>query len=94
MDRIKDIVHQVIDKIAEKKTAEHKSIDHIWQNFLGHKELQHTRLVGINEGRLLVVVDSPAWLFQMNIKKQRILARLKEEIPEIQHIHFKIGKIK
>lgn len=94
MDRIKDIVGQVIEKIAEKKAAGHKRIDQVWQNILEKKDLQHTCLVGIKEGKLLVAVDSPAWLFQMNIKKQRILERLKEEMPEIQRIHFKIGKVK
>ena len=91
MDNIKDIVHQVIGKIAERTPQPQEKIDRIWQNILEKQELKHTQLSGIKDGQLFVNVDSPAWLFQMNIRKAKIIERLKTEMPDIKSIRFKIG---
>ena len=94
MEPIKDIITQVIAKISSGKPEIHNKIQRIWQNILDKKTMQHTAIVGLHKGQLIVHVDSPAWLFQMNIKKRKTLERLKEEIPELSHIRFKIGKVK
>ncbi|MBU0468649.1 MAG: DUF721 domain-containing protein [Candidatus Omnitrophica bacterium] len=94
MDNIKDVVNQVIEKISIKQPFDQGKIDRIWRNVLNEQELQHTSLEGVNDGMLSVKVDSPAWLYQMKIKKNRILERLKEELPDIKSVVFRIGKIK
>ena len=69
-------------------------IQRLWQNILDKKVAQHTKIVGLQKGKLVVCVDSPAWLFQMNLQRRKVLEKLQEEIPELSHIHFKIGKVK
>jgi len=93
MDNIKDVVHRVIEQIASKTTQSPEKIERIWLNILDKEEREHTRLVGIKEGRLSVDVDSPAWLYQMNTKKKKFVERLSQEVPDIKAIYFKIGKI-
>jgi len=94
MDNIKEIIHQVISQIADKKPDEVNKIDRVWQNILDKEDLKHTKLVGERQGKLSVVVDSPAWLYQMNLNKSKILKRIKDEIPNIKYISFRIGKVK
>lgn len=94
MDDIKNIINKVIGDIAEKKPNKHDKVDRIWQNLLNEQELKHTKLSGIKEETLCVHVDSPAWLYQMRIRQTKILKQLKEEVSDIKHIRFKIGKIK
>jgi predicted nucleic acid-binding Zn ribbon protein len=94
MDVIKDVIHDVIGNIAEKNPAKHKKIDRIWLNVLEEAERKHTNFQGIKEGNISVLVDSPAWLYEMRIKKFKILQRLQEELPDIKNIYFKIGKLK
>ncbi len=94
MDEIKDIIQQVIGQIASKKSFSTKSIQDIWEKTLEAKELSHVRLVNFEDGKLLVFVDSSAWLFQMSIKKRKILSKLNEGHGEIKNIIFKVGKVK
>ena len=94
MDNIKNIVNAVIGNIAEHNPDIHNKIERIWANLLNEKELKHTKIIGVKEYGLLVCVDSPAWLYQMRIRQTKILEQLKEEIPNIKYIRFKIGKIK
>ena len=93
MDDIKSIVNKVIGHIAEKNPDTYDKIERIWQNLLNEKERRHTKLFGIKEGTLSVHVDSPAWLYQMKIRQTKILKQMKDEIPGLKHIRFKIGKI-
>ena len=94
MEQIKDIVSQVIANISSGKPGVQSKIQRVWQNLCDKKTAQHTAIAGLQKGSLVINVDSPAWLFQMNLQKRKILEKLKEEIPELSHIHFKIGKVK
>ncbi len=94
MDQIKDIIPQVISAMAAGRPEVQNKIQKIWSAVFDAKTLRHTAIVGLQKGKLVVQVDSPAWLFQMNLKKREALARLKAEIPELSHIYFKIGKVK
>ncbi len=94
MDDIKDVVTKVIGNIAEKNPCSYDKVERIWQNLLTKQELKHTKLFGVKEKTLFVCVDSPAWLYQMRMRKIKILKRLKEELLDIKQIYFKIGTIK
>ena len=94
MEQIKDIVSSVIAAMANGRPEIQNKIRAIWEKAWDAKTLKHTSISGLEKGRLLVHVDSPAWLFQMNLKKREVLGKLKSEIPELSHIHFKIGKVK
>ena len=94
MDDIKDVINKVIGSMAEKNPDTHDKVGRIWQNLLNEKELKHTKLTGIKEDTLLVNVDSPAWMHQMRIRQSKIVRQLKEEIPGIKYIRFKIGSVK
>ena len=94
MDNIKDVIGKVIGGIAERNPDRHNKIARIWRNLLTEQELKHTKLMGVKEETLLVFVDSPAWMYQMRIRQTKILKQLKEEVSDIKHIRFKIGKIK
>lgn len=94
MDQIKDIVSKVIGNMASGKPEIQTKIQRIWQSVFDKKTLVHSAIIGLQKGKLIVHVDSPAWLFQMNLQKRKILEKLKEDVPQLEHIHFKIGKVK
>lgn len=93
MEHIKNIVNTVIGNIASQNPDEHNKAERIWKNLLNEKELRHTKLIGIKEETLFVCVDSPAWMYQMRIRQTNILKHLKEDIPGVTRIRFKMGKI-
>ena len=94
MDDIKDVINKVIGNIANKNPDTHNKIERIWQNLLTQQEQKHTKIVGVKEETLFLNVDSPAWLFQMRIRKGKILQQLKEEVSDIKYIRLKIGTVK
>ena len=94
MDNIKNIVNTVIGNIAEKSPDTHNKTERIWKNLLNEKELKHTKVNGVKEETLFRCVDSPAWMYQMRIRQTKILKQLKEDVPGIKRIRFKMGKIK
>ncbi len=93
MDEIKDIVSRVVDQIVNKQKTGQPDLMRVWQRAAGEKEYKHTRVVGMNNGTLLVDVDCSAWMFQCRLKYRSILKSVQAEVPEIKKIFFKIGKI-
>ena len=93
MDNIKDIVHQVVGKMASRMPETQEKLERVWISALQKDEIKHVKIVGIKDGKLMVHVDAPSWLYQMSIRKQKILYQLKEDCPEVKTISFKIGKV-
>ncbi len=93
MDEIKDLVKGVFEKITSQQTNQHEKLEQLWKKNLDDKYLRHTKLQGMKEGNISVCVDSPAWLYEMNLKKKDLLAKLKLEFPQAREIYFRIGKI-
>lgn len=94
MDAIKDIIPQVIEQLSQRKPEDQNKIQRIWRNVIDAKMAQHCLLANFFDGILTVVVDSSSWLYQMNLNRKKILDELREEMPEIKNIQFKIGKVK
>lgn len=93
MDNIKSIINQVVKNLSTNKPDSGLKIDRIWENILEPTELLHTKIVGVNDGTVLINVDSPTWLYQMKMKRSSLLQRLKDEVPDIKLIRFRIGKV-
>ena len=94
MDQIKDIVSKVIGDISSGKPQTQFKIHRIWQGLCDPKTSAHTAIAGLQQGQLTIHVDSPARLFHMNLHKRKLFEKIKNEIPEISSINFRIGKIK
>ena len=93
MDNIREIVKDVISKISQKQPDIRDQLETAWFGIVDEKQRKHTRLAGLKDGKISVYVDSPAWLFQMKIKKGEILKKLKSKIPEIKDLIFSVGKV-
>ena len=93
MDSIKDILPQVIEQLSLRQPQTQNKIQRIWENLTDERTAAHCALSDFSGGQLTILVDSSPWLYQMNLKKKKILEQLQEEIAEIKMIHFKIGKV-
>ncbi len=93
MDQIKNLVRQVIEKISSQKPITQVKIQDDWYKAAGEPARPHTKIGGIKDGMLIIYVDSPAWLFEMNLKRAPLLRQLQSEHTEIRKLIFKIGKV-
>ncbi len=93
MEQIQDIVSRVIAGLSSCKPQTQWKIQQVWKGVCDKKTLNHTAIAGLQKGELTVHVDTPMWLFHMNLHKRKLLEGIKKEMPEILGVHFKIGKI-
>lgn len=92
---IKNVVQAVIGQLTAG-TSSGENLEAIYRLVVGaltEKEGRHARVSGMSGETVFVTVDSPAWMFQLNLKRQRILKTIQEIRPDIKKIHFKIGKV-
>ena len=94
MDEIKNIIKDVIRDMSVHKDPTKDNIQETVKQALKEKEREHCRISGIKEGNLMIIVDSPVWLYQLNLQKSKLLEELKKDNPSIQKIRFKIGSFK
>jgi predicted nucleic acid-binding Zn ribbon protein len=94
MDNIKNIVDKVIGSLANRENHSQTKIYRLWDNIATSKEREHSQMVGIKEQKAYVNIDSPTWLYHFKSQKNKILDRIKESIPDLQGVVFRIGKIK
>jgi predicted nucleic acid-binding Zn ribbon protein len=97
MDSIKDIIPQVVGKMVRSRNqqaGEQGALEQIWQDILEKQQLRHTRLGGQRDGNLLVFVDSPARAYHLRMGKAKTLKQIREKMPEIKDITFKVSEQK
>lgn len=93
MDDIKDIVKKVFVDISTKTIAEQKKLGEVFEKVLKDNNISGAKISGLKDGQLFVNVDSSARLYQITLIKNKILNALKSELPDIEKILFKIGKV-
>jgi hypothetical protein len=94
MEQIKDILPQVIGNLSSGKPEIQTRINKLWIKLLEPKLVRHAKPAGFDKGTLTINVDSPAWLFQLNFKRQQILSALQKEFKDLAAIKFRIGRTK
>ena len=91
---IADIVKSVFVRLENEKNFSKEDIEARWKEIVEASGFQHSRPITLRNGVLAVNVDSSVWLQEMNMKKRKILKRLKSTFGKdrISEIHFKIGE--
>jgi len=93
MEDLKSIVHKVIGQMSSNSGGDGHRIEEVWPAVVGERAAAHTRVAGLQKRTLVVYVDSPAWLYQMNLKRLKTLQQVKDKVGTVDKIYFKIGKI-
>lgn len=93
MESIRDIIPQVIENLALKKPKTKRNIHEVWRIAAG-TQADFCEVRDFRNGILWVNVDSSARIFEMSTRKGEIIKNLKNEVPELRDIIFKIGKVK
>jgi len=92
METIKDIIPDVIRGLEAKRHA-HDEPELLLKRVLPKKELGHVKFKYLRKGVLGITVDSSAWIYQLNLQKPELLAKLGKKSKAIKDIRFYIGEI-
>jgi predicted nucleic acid-binding Zn ribbon protein len=78
---------------AGKPKAAPADAEALLKKMLTKSQLRHIKMSYGRGGRLYINVDSSAWLYQLNLKKPQLLARLGAADSGIKDIRFRLGEI-
>ncbi len=94
MDEIKDVLHIVFQDLMKKQKGMdfQKTLD-VWKRVVGPKAYAHTKIVYLTKDKMRVNVNSSAWLYELNLKKERIQREM-NKVLKIQEVKFRLGEVK
>ncbi len=93
MDGIQDIVKKVFGEISAKTISEQNKLFETFEKVLKNNNISGVKIAGFKNHHLFVEVDSSARLYQVTLIKNKILNETKKELPDVEKISFKIGKV-
>jgi hypothetical protein len=93
MDGIQDIVKKVFGEISAKTISEQNKLFETFEKVLKNNNISGVKIAGFKNHQLFVEVDSSARLYQVTLIKNKILDEMKTELPDVEKISFKIGKV-
>ncbi len=94
MEGIKEILPRTLGKHGLIKGIQERRIVHDWKDLVGETIAAHTHPQEISRGKLIVRVDSSAWLHQLKFLKSDILQILQQKVGEeiVKDICFTVGQ--
>ncbi|MBI2870692.1 MAG: DUF721 domain-containing protein [Candidatus Omnitrophica bacterium] len=94
--RLGNVLGKVFEQIEVKGQSKESSVFREWPRWVGGRAARHSRPVRIKDGQLLVYVDHPTWLYDLN---QRIKVALLEKLSRalgrgaVTAVHFRLGRV-
>jgi predicted nucleic acid-binding Zn ribbon protein len=91
--RLGDVTRELMESWISPRQARFGSIPEIWSQLLPEELRRHCKIDGISGGRLKVLVDLPAYMYEMQLCSSQLLAELQQQCPQakIKKIKFVVG---
>jgi predicted nucleic acid-binding Zn ribbon protein len=91
-EKISAVLPGILKKLGLEEKAADANLGGVWKDSVGPSVASHTKAVGLQNGCLLVAVDTPIWKMEMErYYKKKILNQLRQKDPRIKNIRFHIG---
>jgi len=94
-ERIDGVIKSIIEKLDKQPNPTSDEIEKIWKEIVGNKAFPHTKPVSLRKKRLVINVDSSSWLYELTLRKNEILDKLKKGLgkDKIEELQFRIGEL-
>ncbi|AFG36114.1 DUF721 domain-containing protein [Spirochaeta africana] len=91
-----DLLGGLMDLLGADGGSEIARLFQTWRSIVGDDIASHSAIEDIRNGTVIVVVDHPAWMQQIQFRQQHLLKRMQREFTqlEIKRILCKIGSPK
>jgi predicted nucleic acid-binding Zn ribbon protein len=94
METLKDAVHSVMqDLLAGERRVSKDNPQELLRRALTKQEARHIKFNYFKNGILNISVDSSSWLYNLNLQKEELLARLNKGLLTVKEIRFRIGEV-
>jgi len=85
------MVKERMDKWISPQQVKFESVVQLWSELLPDELRQHCRINDISAGRLKVLVDSPSYMYDLQLRSSEILAELRRCCPQVRIKSIKIA---
>jgi predicted nucleic acid-binding Zn ribbon protein len=89
------LVKDALKKLGGAKPFTAQDARAVWAKAAGKKAARHSQPVSFRRSRLVVNVDSSAWLYELTLKKRGIIKKLdgKFGTKKVKEIRFRVGEV-
>ena len=91
--RLGDVTRELMENCISPQQARFGPIADIWNQLLPEELRRHCKIAGISAGQLKVLVDLPAYMYEMQLCSSELLSEIKRQCPRahIKKIKFVVG---
>ncbi len=88
-----EVAKKLMESRISPQQAKFGSVPEIWNQLLPEELRRHCKIAGISGGRLKVLVDLPAYMYELQLCSSELLCELQLQCPRahIKKIQFVVG---
>ncbi len=89
------VLKGVFERLDSGRQKKESPLFDCWPKWIGKKAAEHSRPVRVKGGCLLVYVDHPTWLYELNQKKITLMHKIRRELGSgvVTRVHYRLGEI-
>ena len=93
--KLADVARELMENRISPQQARFGSIPEVWCRLLPDELRRHCKIDGISGGRLKVLVDLPAYQYELQLCSSQLLTELQQQCPraQIKKIQFVVGSL-
>ncbi len=93
--RLGEVTRELMEKRISPQQARFGSIPEIWNQLLPDELRRHCKIAGISGSQLRVLVDLPAYKYELQLCSSELLSELQRQCPRahIKKIQFVVGSL-
>jgi len=81
--RLGDVLRGLMDNQISRRQADFRSAEELWSSVLPAELSRHCKIAGISGGKLLVQVDSPSYMYELQLVSCELLKELRQQYPRV-----------
>jgi hypothetical protein len=87
------VAQQLMAERISPRQAKYSQLDEVWRELLPTELYQHCEIVDFSGGQLDVQVDSPSYVYELQLCSSELLAELQRQCPRVRltRIKFTVG---
>ncbi len=95
IDKLSATIYKILKERGMQSRLPEYRISSRWASTVGPAIAQHAQPRTLRGGRLLLIVDSPAWMQQLSLMKPEIIGKLNSNLgaDTVRDITLKLGEI-
>jgi hypothetical protein len=93
MERIGEVVEQVIEREVLPRQARFERLAEVWGGLLPEELQRHCRIADVSWGLVRVLADSPSYVYELQLCREELLEGLQQQCPRlrIRKLKFAVG---